>query len=128
MNLSKSDLQAKLTLLGISYSHNAGEENLTGKLVEGLQFKLDDMDVEYVDDADMETLLDLYHLTMINQADPTIKGSDEDDYYEFIAKIGFRQPWHDGVFSMKKGEEFDCDDEKLIQHLFSNNLIKRQES
>lgn len=120
--LNKKDLKAGLVLLSISFAADATNEVLDEQLSSALKEKLSGLNVELPAGSSTETLLELYTAATT----PDDKGDFEgEEHFEFTAKVGFTQPWQDGTISAIKGEEFDCDDEKLVLHLLSNNLIKR---
>lgn len=118
MALQKKDLKAALIMLSVSFAAEATNEVLDDLLSAELKERLTALDAEFPVDAATETLLEQYNLT--TALDDENQG---EDFYQFKAKIGFKQPWQGGMFSKAKGEEFDCDDEKLIKHLASNALI-----
>ena len=121
MALNKTQLQTALTLLTVAFASDATNAVLEEQLKSSLKEKLTDLEVDFQNDASTETLLEAY--TLATSEDD--EANQEDDFFQFIAKVGFKQPWEDGSFNKKKDEEFDEDDEALIKHLLSNNLIKR---
>jgi len=125
--MNKAQLKAGLVLLSISFAADATNEILEDQLSSALKQNLSTLDVDFQDNASTETLLEAY--TLATNEDGSGDKSDEEnqdnEFFEFTAKVGFKQPWKDGVFSKKINDEFDEDDEKLITHLLSNNLIKR---
>lgn len=125
--LNKKALKAGLVLLAISFADDATNEVLDEQLSSALKEKLIDLNVEVPAGSSTETLLELY--TAASSSDDKFEQGegqfDGSEHFEFTAKVGFTQPWQGGSLSAEKNEEFDCDDEKLVLHLLSNNLIKR---
>jgi|GEM_PF-3538176 len=131
MALQKKDLKAALVLLSVSFAADATNEVLEDQLSTELKEQLTVLKVEFPTDASTETLLELYNLatTKDDSGDGGLGDKaelpEDEEFFEFTAKVGFKQPWQGGMFSKLKDEEFDCDDDKLIKHLESNALIKR---
>jgi hypothetical protein len=125
MALTKKELKAALVLLSVSFSEDDTNSILEDLLAAKLTESLVALSVEFPTDASTETLLELYTVATIASGSDEIYEPEDSEFFDFKAKVGFRQPWKGGSFNKAKDEDFDEDDDDLIKHLLSNNLITR---